>query len=86
MAEALPAFLRYAFEEMGVERVTADVDPRNESCVRLLRKEGFCEEGRRERTFLVGAVWCDSVYFCLERPGRGEMVEGGGGGGEGEGG
>lgn len=46
----------------------ADVDPRNESSIRLLKGFGFVETGRAERTFETGLGWCDSVYFALERP------------------
>lgn len=51
-----------------VERVVADADPRNEACLGVMRKFGFRETGRAERTYETHLGWCDSVYFELERP------------------
>ena len=69
MAEALTALLgpRGVFWERGVEKVLADVDPRNEGSVGLLRGFGFRETGREERTFETHLGWCDSVYLELGR-------------------
>lgn len=67
MTEALKALLPHLWAQ-GVERIVADVDPRNESSIRLLMGFGFVETGRAERTFETGLGWCDSVYFALERP------------------
>ena len=66
MTEALEALLPYLWAQ-GLERIVADVDPRNESSIRLLKSFGFVETGRAERTFETGLGWCDSVYFALER-------------------
>ena len=43
----------------------ADVDPRNDACLKLLTRLGFVETGRESKTWLVGEEWCDSVYLCL---------------------
>ncbi|KAL8783691.1 MAG: hypothetical protein Q9195_009316 [Heterodermia aff. obscurata] len=53
-----------------IERVVADADPRNEACLGMLRKFGFKETGRAEKTFETHLGWCDSVYFELQRPGH----------------
>ncbi|MCC7012776.1 MAG: GNAT family N-acetyltransferase [Planctomycetes bacterium] len=63
--EVLEALLERAFERRRLSHATADVDPRNERCLRLLSKLGFRGVGRAERTFLVGGVWSDSVYLQL---------------------
>ena len=51
-----------------VERVVADADPRNEACLGVMRRFGFKETGRAEKTYETHLGWCDSVYFELERP------------------
>jgi ribosomal-protein-alanine N-acetyltransferase len=43
------------------------VDPNNAAALNLLRKLGFIETGRAEKTFLVGGVWYDSIYLALPR-------------------
>jgi len=66
--EAAAAFIAYAFATYPIEAVTADVDPRNAASLGVLRKLGFVETGRAERTFLIGGEWCDSVYLAVARP------------------
>ncbi|KAF6230726.1 hypothetical protein HO173_011078 [Letharia columbiana] len=67
MAEALTALLgpNGVFWKRGVEGVVADVDPRNEGSMGILRRFGFVETGREDRTFETHLGWCDSVYLEL---------------------
>ena len=69
VAEALVPIIGRAFGQAGLERITADVDPRNTASIRLLEKLGFAETHRAERTWLIAGAWCDSVYFALSREG-----------------
>ena len=64
--EALRAVLDRAFGVHGLPKVDADVDPRNEDSLKLLKRLGFRETGRKQRTWLVGDEWCDSVYLELD--------------------
>lgn len=61
--EAISAILPRVHERFSLSKVTADVDPRNGRCLNLLRRLGFEETGRAQRTWLVGTEWCDSVYL-----------------------
>lgn len=65
--EALQAVIRHGFESLGLEEVTADVDPRNAASLALLGRLGFVETGRATRTFRLGEEWCDSVYLTLSK-------------------
>ena len=58
----LPYFLHSA----GFEKITADVDPRNEASLGILQKFGFREVARREKTFEIGGEWVDSIDLELE--------------------
>jgi ribosomal-protein-alanine N-acetyltransferase len=50
MRETLQAAFGYAFNELDLRRIEADVDPRNLPCIRLLEGLGFQKEGYlRER-------------------------------------
>jgi len=64
--EALGFVIARAFDAHGLPKVEADVDPRNERSIKLLRRLNFRETGRKERTWLVGEEWCDSVYLELD--------------------
>ncbi len=66
--EALGAVIPHVFASLALDRLEADVDPRNAAALRLLDRHGFREVGRAERTTLVGDAWCDSVYLALDRP------------------
>ena len=66
--EALAAVIDRAFSVHRLPRLVADVDPRNAASLRVLAKLGFVESGRKERTWCVGGVWCDSVYLALTSP------------------
>jgi RimJ/RimL family protein N-acetyltransferase len=67
-AEALTPLIGRAFDVHGLERIVADVDPRNVGSLNLLRRLNFAENGFAERTWLIGEEWCDSIYLSLERP------------------
>ena len=68
--EASAAFITHAFSNTAATELRADVDPRNAASLAVLGKLGFVETGRAERTFLLGAEWCDSIYLALQRPKR----------------
>ena len=67
MSEALTALLEFAFGVLGLERIEADADPRNERSLRLLERQGFRREGYlRERYHLEGEIQ-DAVFLGLLR-------------------
>jgi ribosomal-protein-alanine N-acetyltransferase len=63
-SEALVAFIDRR-RRLGSTELTADVDPRNRSSLKLLQRHGFTETHRASRTFRIGNEWCDSVYLRL---------------------
>ena len=65
--EALSAVIDRVFERFPLDAIEADVDPRNAASLRLLGRLGFRETGRAERTYKLGAEWCDSIYLSLAR-------------------
>ena len=68
IAEALPALLGFGFDVLGLHRLEADVDPRNERSIRALERVGFAREGYlRERYFLHEEVQDAIVYGLLRR-------------------
>jgi RimJ/RimL family protein N-acetyltransferase len=66
-AEALQAVIESAFESLPLDKIVADVDPRNAASLALLKKLGFHETGRGERTWHIAGEWCDSIYLALAR-------------------
>jgi len=68
MREALQALLGFAFQELSLQRIEADVDPRNVASSKLLRTLGFKQEGvLRERWRATGEVQDSVIYGLLRR-------------------
>ena len=65
MREALPLLLRHAFEGLGINRLEADVDPRNAASLHLLEKLGFRREGYLRQRYLQLGERQDSVLLGL---------------------
>lgn len=67
VTEAIRGLIRFAFDELQLHRLEADVDPNNEASVRSLERLGFLREGhQRERYWMLGA-WQDSWMYGLLR-------------------
>jgi RimJ/RimL family protein N-acetyltransferase len=65
MSEALSAVLNYAFDELDLHRVEADVDPDHAASLALLNKFGFAREGLFRDRWFVHEEWHDSVMLGL---------------------
>ncbi|MGV8929701.1 MAG: GNAT family N-acetyltransferase [Brevundimonas sp.] len=68
--EAVGAAVDHMFRTRDFEVLTADVDPENGASIRLLERLGFVRSGFAERTWHVGGVWKDSLYYALSREDR----------------
>ncbi len=67
MQEALQALLGFAFGELALHRLEADVDPRNAASIRTLERLGFQREGYlRERWQVAGEIQ-DALFYGLLR-------------------
>jgi len=68
MHEALQALLRYAFQTLDLNRLEADIDPRNVASARTLERLGFQKEGHlRERWIVNGEISDTRLYGLLRR-------------------
>jgi ribosomal-protein-alanine N-acetyltransferase len=68
MSEALQALLVYAFEELALHRIEADVDPRNSASIRTVERLGFEREGYLRERWQVNGEIQDTVFYGLLRP------------------
>jgi RimJ/RimL family protein N-acetyltransferase len=67
MHEALQRLLAYAFDELGLHRLEADIDPRNANSARTLARLGFVKEGFLRERWIVADVISDSEIYGLLR-------------------
>ncbi len=66
--ESQRTVIAYAFEELALTRLEADVDPANAASVRSLERLGFTHEGLlRERWTVAGEVTDSAFYGLLAR-------------------
>ena len=70
--EAVTLALRHGFERLGLRRIEADIDPRNEASIGLMQRLGFRHEGTlRERWYVAGELQDSALYALLARDWRG---------------
>jgi [ribosomal protein S5]-alanine N-acetyltransferase len=65
MQEALHALIAHGFGTMGLNRIEADIDPRNARSARSLERLGFQREGLLRERWIVGNERCDSALYGL---------------------
>jgi RimJ/RimL family protein N-acetyltransferase len=68
MHEALSALVATAFDDWGLHRLEADIDPRNLASARSLERLGFRLEGRLRERWIVGGEVSDSALYGLLAP------------------
>jgi ribosomal-protein-alanine N-acetyltransferase len=59
MSEGVGLAVAYAFEELGLHRVEADIQPENVASVKLVRRLGFRKEGFSPQFIKIDGVWRD---------------------------
>src|SRR5437870_733409 len=65
MREAMTLVFRYAFGELRLHRLQANVQPGNERSLELLRATGWRGEGYARRYLKVGGRWRDHLLFAI---------------------
>ncbi|HSM07407.1 MAG TPA: GNAT family protein [Gemmatimonadota bacterium] len=63
--EAVRAVIDHGFGELGLHRITADVDPRNATALRLVERLGFRREGLLREHYRQNDEWQDGLLFGL---------------------
>ena len=63
--EAVTAMLDWGFEHLDLNRVEADIDPRNTASARALERLGFTLEGHLRERWIVGGEKGDSLMYGL---------------------
>jgi RimJ/RimL family protein N-acetyltransferase len=70
-SEMLGLALGHAFDALGLNRIEADIDPRNAASCKLVERAGFRREGfLRERWRVGGSVQDTALYGLLRREWR----------------
>ncbi|KML55743.1 GCN5 family acetyltransferase [Burkholderia cepacia] len=65
MREAASTMIDHAFDTLRLNRLEADIDPRNAASARLLERLGFAREGLLRERWIVGDEVSDSALYGL---------------------
>ena len=68
MGETLEAIINFAFADLNMHRIEADVDPRNTASVRTVERLGFQQEGYLRQRWQVNGEIQDALFFGLLEP------------------
>ena len=65
MTEAVELMLRYAFEHLRLHRLEANIQPRNEASLALVKRLGFVREGYSRRYLKISGRWRDHERWAI---------------------
>jgi [ribosomal protein S5]-alanine N-acetyltransferase len=65
MTEALQSVARYAFEDLHLHRIEANIIPRNQISLKVVQKLGFYDEGLAKKYLRINGTWEDHIHMVL---------------------
>lgn len=65
MSEAMNLALDYAFNQMGMHSIEADINPDNEASAKILERNGFVKEGHFHESFYWNGKFLDAAIYSL---------------------
>ena len=65
MREGLEVVMARAFNELGLHRLEANIQPANQASIALVRGAGFVREGFSERYLKIGGRWRDHERWAI---------------------
>ena len=71
ITEAIEAAVRFAFDELLLHRIEANIMPRNLPSIRVAEKLGFENEGLSPKYLKINGVWEDHLHYVI----RNEALE-----------
>lgn len=63
MSMAVEMLTEYAFEELGLHRIEANVMPKNKASLRVLEKNHFINEGLSKYYLNINGIWEDHIHM-----------------------
>lgn len=65
MTEALRQAMQFAFSDLGLHRLEANIQPENARSIALVRRLGFQKEGFSPRYLKIGGEWRDHERWAI---------------------
>ena len=63
MSSAVEMLTKYAFEELHLHRIEANVMPQNQASLRVLEKNHFINEGTSKYYLNINGIWQDHIHM-----------------------
>jgi len=70
MKEGLSQVIRFAFDELGLHRLEANIQPQNLPSIALVQSTGFQYEGFSPRLLKINGEWCDHERWAILADGQ----------------
>jgi ribosomal-protein-alanine N-acetyltransferase len=67
MSEGLVLVLEYAFQDLRMHRLEANIQPGNQASLRLIRRLGFRQEGYSPDMLFIDGAWRDHERWAITR-------------------
>jgi [ribosomal protein S5]-alanine N-acetyltransferase len=67
MSEGLGLVLAYAFQELRLHRLEANIQPGNQASLRLVQRHGFRKEGYSPDMLFIDGAWQDHERWAITR-------------------
>lgn len=64
-SEAITSVVKFAFEELNLHRIEANIMPRNKPSIRAAEKCGFVYEGSSQKYLQINGVWEDHLHYVI---------------------
>ncbi|MES9538002.1 MULTISPECIES: GNAT family N-acetyltransferase [unclassified Actinomadura] len=65
MTEGLASVVRYAFEQLQLHRLEAQIQPENHASLKLVRRAGFRQEGYSPELLYIDGAWRDHERWAI---------------------
>ncbi len=66
-AEAVRIILRFAFRDLKLHRLEANIQPHNRPSIALVKQLGFSKEGYSPKYLKVSGKWCDHERWAITK-------------------
>jgi ribosomal-protein-alanine N-acetyltransferase len=70
MGEAVAAVIEHAFAKLGLHRLQAEIDPKNQPSIHLVESLAFVREGILRENVVQNGVYADTAIYARFNPNR----------------
>lgn len=63
--ESIGRVVEYAFSNLKLHRVEANIIPRNKASIRVVEKLGFTYEGLSKKYLKINSIWEDHLHYAM---------------------